>query len=130
MQPVAQQTGSIAHSSGRGRVELSPSKNSSLCPQRQAGVSQDLGLRVCVVKDQFGFLLHHRVMQKEMDDQIAVPIIMETKERFAQLISCNFDKGFDSPKNHADLAWVLDELILPRKGKLFIPTKDGKERTI
>jgi hypothetical protein len=84
----------------------------------KAGVSQELGLKVCVVKDQFGFLLHHRVMQKEMDDQIAVPIIKETKERFPQLISCTFDKGFHSPDNQKDLAVFLDKVILPRKGKL------------
>jgi IS5 family transposase len=84
----------------------------------KAGVSQELGLKVCVVKDQFGFLLHHRVMQKETDDQIAVPIIKETKERFPQLVSCTFDKGFHSPDNQKDLAVLLDKVILPRKGKL------------
>ncbi len=90
----------------------------------KAGVSQELGLKVCVVKDQFGFLLHHRVMQKEMDDQIAVPIIKETKERFPQLISCTFDKGFHSPENQKDLAVFLDKVILPRKGKLSAINKE------
>ena len=41
----------------------------------KAGISQELGLRVCIVKDQFGFILHYRVMQNETDDKIAVPII-------------------------------------------------------
>jgi len=90
----------------------------------KAGVSQELGLKVCVVKDQFGFLLHHRVMQKEMDDQIAVPIIKETKERFPQLISCTFDKGFHSPDNQKDLTVFLDKVILPRKGKLSAINKE------
>jgi len=90
----------------------------------KAGVSQELGLKVCVVKDQFGFLLHHRVMQKEMDDQIAVAIIKETKERFPQLISCTFDKGFHSPDNQKDLAVLLDKVILPRKGKLSAINKE------
>jgi hypothetical protein len=90
----------------------------------KAGVSQELGLKVCVVKDQYGFLLHHRVMQKEMDDQIAVPIIKETKERFPHLISCTFDKGFHSPKNQNDLAGLLDTVILPRKGKLSAINND------
>jgi IS5 family transposase len=84
----------------------------------KAGVLQELGLKVCVVKDQFGFLLHHRVMQKEMDEQIAVPIIKETKDRFPELISCTFDKGFHSPDNQKELAVLLDKVILPRKGKL------------
>jgi IS5 family transposase len=84
----------------------------------KAGVPQELGLKVCVVKDQFGFILHHRVMQNETDDQVAVPIIVETKERFDELSSSTFDKGFHSPGNQQKLAKILDKVILPRKGKL------------
>jgi len=84
----------------------------------KAGVPQELGLKVCVVKDQFGFILHHRVMQNETDDKIAVPIIIETKKRFPNLSSCSFDKGFHSPSNQNDLKKILDRVILPRKGKL------------
>ncbi len=84
----------------------------------KAGVSQELGLKVCIVKDQFGFILHHRVMQNETDDQIAVPIIQETKDRFVELGNCSFDKGFHSPKNQEELRKLLDRVILPRKGKL------------
>jgi len=84
----------------------------------KAGVSQELGLKVCIVKDQFGFILHHRVMQNETDDQLAVPIIQETKDRFAELGSCSFDKGFHSPKNQEELRKHLDRVVLPRKGKL------------
>ena len=57
-------------------------------------------------------------MQKETDDQVAVPIIEETKARFNQLSSCSFDKGFHSPGNQQQLAEILDKVILPRKGKL------------
>jgi len=84
----------------------------------KAGVSQELGLRVCIVKDQFGFILHHRVMRNETDDKIAVPIIQETKDRFAELSSCSFDKGFHSPYNQEKLRELLDRVVLPRKGKL------------
>ena len=90
----------------------------------KAGVFQELGLKVCVVKDQFGFILHHRVMQHETDDQIAVPIITETKERFPQLTSCSFDKGFHSPENQVQLRGILDQVVLPRKGKLSAINKE------
>ncbi len=90
----------------------------------KAGVSQELGLKVCVVKDQFGFILHHRVMQHETDDQIAVPIITETKERFPQLTSCSFDTGFHSPENQVQLRGILDQVVLPRKGKLSAINKE------
>lgn len=41
----------------------------------------ELGLRVCVVEDQHGFILHHQVMEKTTDDRIAVSIVQETKAR-------------------------------------------------
>jgi len=84
----------------------------------KAGVQVELGLKVCIVKDQFGFILHYRVMQNETDDEVAVPIILETKIRFKDLISCSFDKGFHSPSNQEELAKILEKVILPRKGKL------------
>lgn len=90
----------------------------------KAGISQELGLKVCIVKDQFGFILHHRVMENETDDKVAVPIIYEAKERFDKLIGCSFDKGFHSPDNQKKLAQILDRVILPRKGKLSAINKD------
>jgi len=93
----------------------------------KAGVPQELGLKVCIVKDQFGFILHHWVMEKETDDRIAVPIIMETKERFPALSSCTFDKGFHSPDNQKDLSEILEKVVLPRKGKLSAINKEIEE---
>ncbi len=90
----------------------------------KAGVPQELGLRVCVVKDQYGFLLHHRVMEHETDDKIAVPIIKETKARFPNFRSCSFDKGFHSPDNQKDLSKILDRVVLPRKGRLSAINKE------
>ncbi len=84
----------------------------------KSGKPVELGLRVCIIKDQFGFILHHRVMQNETDDKIAVPIIRETKKLFPNISSCSFDKGFHSPSNQEELATLLDKVVLPRKGKL------------
>jgi len=90
----------------------------------KAGVSQELGLKVCIVKDQYGFILHHRVMQNETDDKTAVPIIEETIRRFSDFRSCSFDKGFHSRKNQEKLAAILDKVILPRKGRLSAINKE------
>jgi hypothetical protein len=84
----------------------------------KAGVPVELGLRVCVLEDQHQFLLHHRVMEKETDDKIAVDMVSEAKKRFADLATCSFDKGFHSPSNQKALAELLDTAALPRKGKL------------
>ncbi len=90
----------------------------------KAGVPVELGLRVCIVKDQFGFILHHRVMQNETDDKVAVPIIQETLDRFKDLSSCSFDKGFHSPENQEELVSILGKVILPRKGRLSAINKE------
>ncbi len=90
----------------------------------KAGVPVELGKRICIVKDQYGFILHHRVMENETDDKIAVSIIRETKERFQSFNSCSFDKGFHSPANQKALAEILDKVYLPRKGRL---SKEAKE---
>lgn len=84
----------------------------------KAGVPQELGLRVCILEDQYGFILHHRVMEKETDDEVAVPVIAETKKKYWNLKSCSFDKGFHSPQNQKELKDLLELLILPKKGKL------------
>jgi len=59
-----------------------------------AGVPVELGVKVYIIKDQYGFILHSRIMENETDNQIAITIIKVTKENFPSLYSCNFDKGF------------------------------------
>jgi hypothetical protein len=83
----------------------------------KAGVPVELGLRVGVVEDQHRFILHHRVMERVTDDQIAVSIMEQTKARFPTLHSASFDKGFHSPKNQSALKEIVDRVVLPKKGK-------------
>ncbi len=84
----------------------------------KAGVPVELGMRVCVMEDQYRFILHHRVMEKETDDKVAVSMVKDTQETFPDLRSVSFDKGFHSPQNQEDLAQLLDQIGLPRKGRL------------
>jgi len=90
----------------------------------KAGVPQELGLRVCILEDQYGFILHHKVMQKQTDDAVAVPIIQEARQRFPDLRSCSFDKGFYTPANKQELRTLLDNVVLPKKGKLSLKDKE------
>ena len=78
----------------------------------------ELGLRVCVLEDRNGFILHHRVMENETDDKVAVTMIAQAKERFPRLTLCSFDKGFHSPQNQIDLKDELTTVVLPKKGRL------------
>jgi len=89
----------------------------------KAGVSQELGLKVCILEDQHGFVLHHYVMENQTDDHVAVEMVVQAKRKFAILNSCSFDRGFHSPKNQEDLQQLLCHVVLPRKGKLSLKAK-------
>jgi len=77
----------------------------------------ELGLRIAVATDQFGFILGYRVLQHEQDVDIAVPFAQELLSQYA-IFSISFDKGFWSPKNYYQLVGLVDKLIMPKKGKL------------
>lgn len=91
----------------------------------KAGVPFELGLKVCILEDQHQFILHHQIMQKTTDDQVAVSMVADTKKRFPNLHACSFDKGFHSPENQTALADHLNQVTLPKKGKL---SQQAKER--
>jgi transposase, IS5 family len=84
----------------------------------KAGVPVELGLKVCVIEDQYRFILHHQVMENVTDSDIAVSIIEETRKRFANLRAISYDKGFHSPDNQIELKKLLEKVVLPKKGKL------------
>jgi len=91
----------------------------------KAGVPVELGLRVCVMEDSDRFILHHQVMERTTDDQIAESMVAETKERFPTLRSVSMDKGFHSPANQEALKKQLECVVIPKKGKL---SQDDKAR--
>ncbi len=84
----------------------------------KAGVPVELGVKVCILEDQHQFILHHQVMPQKTDEQVAVAMVAETKQRFANLNACSFDQGFHSPENQRALNEQLEQVALPRKGKL------------
>jgi hypothetical protein len=90
----------------------------------KAGVRQELGVKICIVEDQFGFILTHRVMQNEQDKDIAFLMTLETKNKFAILNSISFDKGYHSKNDlngENNRTRIEKELgvkaYLPKKGK-------------
>jgi hypothetical protein len=90
----------------------------------KAGVPVELGLRVCVLEDRGRFILHHRVMERETDSQIAVAMVKGAKERFPRLSLCSFDKGFHTPGNQQELKAQLTTVVLPKKGRLSVADRE------
>ena len=84
----------------------------------KAGVPVELGLRVCIMEDQYQFILHSKVMEKTTDDKIAVEMVTETQKRFPNLSCVSFDKGYHSQNNQKELKEHLEQVILPKKGRL------------
>jgi len=83
----------------------------------KAGVPVELGLRVCVLEDQMGFILHHKVMQQQTDDKVTVDMVREAQVRYPLLHACSFDKGFYTRDNLERLGSLLEQVTLPKKGK-------------
>lgn len=90
----------------------------------KAGTPVELGLRIAVATDQFGFMLGYRVMQHEQDVDIAVPFCQQLLERYS-IASLSFDKGFWSRPNFQKLSSRVGLLVMPKKGKL---SQSDKER--
>jgi len=89
----------------------------------KAGVPQELGLKVCIIKDHYGFILHHQVLEHQTDDKVAIAMAQGAKDRFENLAGCSFDKGFYSPENKRQLSDILDYVVLPKKGRLSAKEK-------
>ena len=79
----------------------------------KAGVPVELGVKVCILEDQYQFILHHQVMQQQTDDQVTVEMVTQAKKRFAKLNACSFDKGFHTKDNQVELKVLLDLVVLP-----------------
>lgn len=90
----------------------------------KAGVPVELGVRVCVLEDQYQFILHHQVTWQETDDKVAISMVQQAQQRYPDLRQCSFDKGFYTPKNQQELGELLDHVILPKKGRLSEADKE------
>lgn len=90
----------------------------------KAGVPVELGLRVCILEDRNRFILHHRVMVQETDEQVTVAMVKGAKKRFPSLSLCSFDKGFHSPANQQKLKAELATVVLPKKGRLSVADRE------
>ncbi len=90
----------------------------------------ELGVRVCIIEDQYQFILHHKVMWRKTDDKVATSMIEETQKRYPELDQCSFDKGFYSKPNVIELNQQIWNVILPKKGRCNKEEKAWEESEI
>ena len=83
----------------------------------KSGKAVELGLKIAVGTDQYGFILTHKVMKKQQDVEVAVPMVKKIKKQY-DVESVSFDKGFWSPSNKEQIEKMIEIVVMPKKGKL------------
>ena len=81
----------------------------------KAGRPVELGVPVCIVEDQFRFILHSEIMWQGSDADFAAPMVEITRKLFPDFRAASFGRGFHSPENRATLDELLIHNVLPRK---------------
>ena len=82
------------------------------CSKGKAGTPVELGVPVCIVEDEHGFVLSCSIMWTESDVELVLEIIEETQGKYPEL------EGFWSPQGKAALGKLLKNAVLPKKGRL------------
>lgn len=78
----------------------------------------EIGHNVLIATDQYNFIIHHQVLEKQMDVQVTQELAVKLVEKFPGLIqSLSLDKGFYSKKNKAFVEKIIPQTIMPKKGK-------------
>ena len=90
----------------------------------KSGNRVELGLKIAIATDQYGFILNHKVMEKEQDAKITVPFSSKLLKSW-EINSISFDKGFWSKDNFEKLKDKVENLVMPKKGKR---NKEEKQR--
>ena len=83
----------------------------------KVGVIAELGIPVCLVTDQHGFILHWELFWTGGDVEHAVPMVKKAKELHPGVDTCSFDRGFFSYANLEALDRILRLPVMPKKGK-------------
>jgi transposase, IS5 family len=79
----------------------------------------ELGHKVLLATDQYHFILHAQVMEKQEDVELALPLAKSICQAYQldKLDSISFDRGFYSKPNYEALQKYAHQVILPKKGK-------------
>ena len=76
----------------------------------------ELGLKVCISQDQYGFIIDYAVVQNETDSEMIIEYTKNLKTKYPKLKSNSLDRGYYSKENYQKLVTILDEVILPVRG--------------
>ena len=79
--------------------------------------SVELGKNVQITSDQFHLIVDYHIMENETDSQTVIPLADRLLAKY--LISVwSFDKGFFNKETKNLLSLFINDLVMPKKGKL------------
>ena len=86
----------------------------------KAGNKVELGLKLLVATDQYNYIRHYEVVEKQVDSDLSIPVTETILRKYPQnpIGSLSFDKGFASKENKEIISLFVGKLIMPLKGKL------------
>jgi transposase, IS5 family len=92
--------------------------HTQLYQRGKAGEPVQFGRLVMVYEDAAGFIAHHHILPREATDaSVVVEQTRIAQERLGGRIEeASFDRGFHSPENQIELAKILSDLCLPKRG--------------
>jgi hypothetical protein len=98
----------------------------------KAGEENQFGRLLLVYEDAVGFIVHHHLMDRDVQDQdVAVEQSRILQERLqGRMKSLSFDRGFHSPGNQTALSEIVEHVCLPKPGKKQSVEQDETEDDI
>ena len=95
----------------------------------KAGEENQFGRLLLVYEDAVGFIVHHHLMDRDVQDQdVAVEQSRILQERMqGRMKSLSFDRGFHSPENQEELKEIVEYVCLPKPGKKQSVEQDETE---
>jgi hypothetical protein len=91
--------------------------------------NMELGKNVQITTDQFHLIIDHKVMENQVDKSTVISLSDRILQKY-KVCSWSFDKGFYTKENKDLLSLFINDLIMPKKGKLNKSEREEEHRPI
>lgn len=80
--------------------------------------SFELGKNLAITTDQYNLIIDYQVMEKQTDKEVVIEIVQRILLKYGIIDSHSFDKGYYTKDNKELLSLFINDLVMPKKGKL------------
>jgi transposase, IS5 family len=89
----------------------------------------ELGKNIQITSDQFHLIVDFHIMEKESDSQTVIALADRVLPKY-KVSSWSYDKGFYKRENKELLSLFINDLIMPKKGKLNKLEKEEEQKSL